>query len=152
MLLGNDLGNLLNGAAGRDYVIGNGGNDTLKGGAGFDILEGNDGADVLYADGDRDVFRYQIGSAGELATLGGDTIIGFKSLEDAIELTDLIADFGINPDLAFTGGYVYLIDGGANTDLLFDRDGAIGAAVPVVLATIVNANVAQVDVALQGFF
>ena len=152
MLLGNDLGNLLNGAAGRDYVIGNGGNDTLKGGAGFDILEGNDGADVLYADGDRDVFRYQIGSAGELATLGGDTIIGFKSFEDAIELTDLIADFGINPDLAFTGGYVYLIDGSANTDLLFDRDGAIGAAVPVVLATIVNANVAQVDVALQGFF
>jgi hypothetical protein len=28
----------------------------------------------------------------------------------------------------------------------------IGAAVPVVLATIVNANVAQVDVAVQGFF
>ena len=57
-----------------------------------------------------------------------------------------------NPDLAFTGGYVYLIDGGANTDLLFDRDGVIGAAVPIVLATIVNANVAQVDVAVQGFF
>jgi Ca2+-binding RTX toxin-like protein len=152
LLIGNDVGNLLNGAAGRDYVSGNNGNDTLKGGAGFDILEGNDGADVLYGDGDRDVFRYQIGSAGELATLGADTIIGFKSIEDAIELTDLIADFGINPDLAFTGGYVYLIDGGANTDLLFDKDGAIGAAVPVVLATIINANVAEVDVALQGFF
>ncbi len=86
LLIGNDLGNLLNGAAGRDYVSGNDGNDTLKGGAGFDILEGNAGADVLYGDGDRDVFRYQIGSAGELATLGGDTIIGFKSIEDAIEL------------------------------------------------------------------
>ena len=150
MLLGNDLGNLLNGAAGRDYVIGNGGSDTLKGGAGFDILEGNDGADVLYADGDRDVFRYQISSAGELATLGGDTIIGFKSLEDAIELTDLIADFGIDPDSAFTGSYVILLKSGADTQLIFDRDG-IGAQPQVILATIVNADVAQVDVALRGF-
>ena len=39
MLLGNDLGKLLNGAAGREYVIGNVGNDTLNVGAGFDILE-----------------------------------------------------------------------------------------------------------------
>jgi hypothetical protein len=105
----------------------------------------------LYGEADAtDVFRYQISSAGELATLGGDTINGFKSGQDRIELTDLIGDFGINPDLAFSNNYIYLIDNGANTDLWFDRDG-IGASVPVLLATIVNADVAQIDVAVQGF-
>jgi Ca2+-binding RTX toxin-like protein len=151
ILFGNNLGNALNGLAGRDEIFGNEGNDTLKGGAGFDILEGDAGADVLYGEADAaDVFRYRISAAGELATLGGDMINGFKSGQDRIELTDLIMDFGIDPSTALLGGYVFLVDNGANTDLLFDKDGAIGANVPLVLATIVNANVAQADVALQG--
>jgi hypothetical protein len=46
---------------------------------------------------------------------------------------------------------VILLKSGADTQLIFDRDG-IGAQPQVILATIVNANVAQVDVALEGFF
>jgi len=150
VLLGNDLGNVLNGAAGRDDLIGNDGNDTLKGGTGFDILDGGQGADSLFGEGDADVFRYEIDSPGELPTLGGDTINGFKSGQDKIELTDLIMDFGIDPDNAFTGNYVILLKNGADTQLIFDSDGG-GAFDPVMLATITNASLTQADVMLEGF-
>lgn len=120
------------------------------GGAGFDTLEGGDSAGVLYGEGDADVFRCQIGGAGEWPTLGGDTINGFKSGQDRIELTDLIMAFGIDPDNAFGGRYVTLLKSGADTQLIFDRDG-IGATTPVVLATITSATVTQADVMLEGF-
>ena len=94
---------------------------------------------MLYGEGDADVFRCQIGGAGELPTLGGGAINGFKSGRDWIELSDLIMDFGIDQDNAFGGKYVTLLKSGAGTQLIFDRDG-IGATTPVILATITNAT------------
>jgi trimeric autotransporter adhesin len=149
ILYGNELGNVLNGAGGRDYLFGNDGDDTLKGGAGIDMLEGGLGADVLLGEGDHNFFRYDVGgSLGDLPSLGGDTIIGFKPL-DAIVLSNLIEDFKINPADAFSGSYVTLLQVGADTQVIFDRDG-IGASVPVVLATITNATLTQVDVLVEG--
>ena len=58
-------------------------------------------------------------------------------------------DFGIDPDNAFGGSYVILLKSGADTQLIFDRDG-IGATHPVNLATITNATVTQTDVVLEG--
>jgi Ca2+-binding RTX toxin-like protein len=149
ILYGNELGNVLNGAGGRDNLFGNDGNDTLKGGAGIDMLEGGLGADVLLGEGDHNFFRYDVGgSLGDLPSLGGDTIIGFKPL-DAIVLSDLIEDFKINPADAFSGSYVTLLQVGADTQVIFDRDG-IGASVPVVLATVTNAALTQADVLVEG--
>jgi Ca2+-binding RTX toxin-like protein len=149
ILYGNELGNVLNGAGGRDNLFGNDGNDTLKGGAGMDMLEGGLGADVLFGEGDHNFFRYDVGgSLGDLPSLGGDTIIGFKPL-DAIVLSDLIEDFKINPADAFSGSYVTLLQVGADTQVIFDRDG-IGASVPVVLATVTNVALTQADVLVEG--
>ena len=91
---GNDS---LLGGLGSDYLSGDSGNDTLKGGADIDFLSGGAGADVMYGEAGKDGFLYRIDDPAELATLGGDTIIGFQSGVDKIELTDLLNEFGSPP-------------------------------------------------------
>ena len=99
------------------------GNDTLMGGDGFDFLEGGLGADVLRGDAAMDGFGYRIDVPGDLAFLGGDTIHGFQTGVDKIELVDLIWDFGIDPSEAVSGGYVVLTKAGDDTLVQFDKDG-----------------------------
>jgi Ca2+-binding RTX toxin-like protein len=146
---GNDS---LLGGLGSDHLDGDSGNDTLKGGADKDFLNGGAGADVMYGEAGQDGFLYRIDDKAELATLGGDTIIGFQSGVDKIELTDLLSAFGISAANAFSGGYVLLTTtNGIDTMVQFDTDGKGGTG-PLTLATITNANLTTSDLLVDTFF
>ena len=137
------------GGAGNDELLGEVGADTLKGGAGNDLLEGGRDADIMFGEAGKDVFRYAIAVEADLEFLGGDTINGFKSGADRIDLSDLFADFAIDPDDAFTGGYVFLDKMGADTFIRFDQDGIAGSEFPVTLATVTSATVLATDLILE---
>ncbi len=146
---GNDS---LLGGLGSDYLNGDSGNDTLKGGADIDFLSGGAGADVMYGEAGKDGFLYRIDDKAELATLGGDTIIGFQSGVDKIELTDLLNEFGISAANAFSGGHVLLTTmNGIDVQVQFDKDG-LGGAGPLTLATVTNANMTTSDLLVDTFF
>jgi Ca2+-binding RTX toxin-like protein len=166
-IIGNQLDNKLDGAAGNDLVIGgdgldtvlggagndelsgDDGADTLKGGTGNDILDGGDGADIMFGEAGNDVFRYEIETAGQLATVGGDTINGFQTGLDKIDIGDLLDQFGVNEADAFADGFVLLTKQGADTLVQFDSDGAgVFGAQPLTLATVTNATVAEADIIL----
>jgi serralysin len=139
------------GGAGNDELLGEAGLDTLKGGAGNDVLEGGSNADVMFGEAGADVFRYAIAVEADLEFLGGDTINGFQSGVDKINLVDLFADFAIDPDEAFTGGYLVLDKSGADTIIRFDQDGNApgGTAFQVTLATVTGATVLATDLILE---
>ncbi|HJT13140.1 MAG TPA: hypothetical protein VJ790_11030 [Dongiaceae bacterium] len=139
------------GGLGVDYLQGDGGNDTLKGGGDVDYLNGGAGADAMYGEAGKDGFLYRIAAPGELATLGGDTINGFQTGQDRIELSDLLDQFSINAVDAFSGGFVLLTKMGSDTLVRFDQDG-FGGTGPVTLATVVGANVATTDLMLDEAF
>jgi Ca2+-binding RTX toxin-like protein len=105
---GNDLNNVITGAAGNDILNGNGGNDTLigndgkdtlNGGDGDDILDGGDGDDILDGGAGNDTLD---GGAGDdtfvlQAGFGTDEIIAFgdsDTNQDVIRFdTSVFADF-----------------------------------------------------------
>src|SRR5688572_9932762 len=103
------------GGLGVDYLQGDGGNDTLKGGGDVDYLNGGAGADVMYGEAGKDGFLYRIAAVGELVTLGGDTINGFQTGQDRIELSDLLDELAIDAANAFSGGFVLLTKLGSDT-------------------------------------
>jgi Ca2+-binding RTX toxin-like protein len=149
---------VLQGDAGKDILTGGGGldvmaggedSDTLKGGAGDDLLTGGLGADALFGEAGADWFSYSIALAAELGALGNDKISGFQKGVDKIDLRDLIIDFGIDADDAFTGGFVILSKAGANTIVRFDQDGSAGGLGLVTLATVTGATVTAADVVLE---
>jgi trimeric autotransporter adhesin len=136
------------GGLGFDYLDGGSGNDTLKGGGDVDYLEGGSGKDVMYGEAGKDGFLYRIDDPAELATLGGDTINGFQTGVDRIELSDLLDEFGISAANAFSGGFVALTKDGSNTLVQFDQNG--GANSLITLATVANANVVAGDLMLDS--
>ena len=139
------------GGAGNDELLGEGGDDTLKGGAGNDVLEGGRNTDVMFGEAGADVFRYAIAVEADLEFLGGDKINGFQSGVDKIDLVDLFADFAIDPDDAFTGGYLVLDKVGSDTIIRFDQDGnsPSGPEFQVTLATVTSATVLATDLILE---
>ena len=111
-LYGGDGKDSILGGLGNDFLSGEAGDDTLKGGAGNDFLTGNEGDDVMYGDAGADGFVYRISDEGDFDALGSDTINGFQSGIDKIELTDLLDEFAIDPADAFANGYVLLTKSG----------------------------------------
>jgi Ca2+-binding RTX toxin-like protein len=162
---GNSLGNTIDGAggndqlwggsgndsmlggAGNDYLDGEAGDDTLKGGAGNELFMGGFGADTMYGEAGSDSFLYRISDPGQLATIAGDTIHGFQSGIDKIELADLLDEFGINPVTALAAQFVLLTKAGDDTLVQFDQDG-VGGSAAVTLATVVDSKVASTDLLL----
>jgi len=148
VLLAGDGNDSILGGLGTDYLFGGGGNDTVKGGAGNDLIDAGAGADTIYGDAGADAFMYRIDfDPAELATLGGDTIIGFQSSTDKIELADLLDEFGIDPATALVTQHVLLTKVGDDTWVQFDKDGAGGSAA-ITLATVVDAKVVSTDLLL----
>jgi Ca2+-binding RTX toxin-like protein len=151
LLAARDGADLLLGGTGNDELLGQGDADILKGGAGNDTLDGGEGADIMFGEAGNDVFRYDVEGESELPALGGDTINGFQTGADKIDLSDLIDEFDIDPNAAFSGGFVLLTKSGADTLVQFDSDGAgIFGALPLTLATVVNTTVAQSDILVSG--
>ncbi|MBA4096747.1 MAG: hypothetical protein C0484_08270 [Rhodospirillum sp.] len=140
---------ILSGGGALDVLVGGEDSDTLKGGAGDDVLTGGLGADALFGEAGADRFIYSIDLAAELGALGNDTINGFQKGVDKIDLRDLITDFGIDADDAFTGKYVILSKAGASTIVQFDQDGSAGGLGPVTLATVKSAAITAADLILE---
>ncbi|WP_182310219.1 retention module-containing protein [Aeromonas media] len=83
---GNDT---LYGGTGNDTLIGGLGNDTLIGGLGNDVLEGGEGADT---------FVWQKGDT-EAGKVAKDYVVDFSTLEDKLDLSDLLdPDGNQDPD------------------------------------------------------
>ena len=135
----------LEGGAGDDILICGAGNDVVNGGAGFDVIDGGLGSDSINVGGDNvgDLVLYTVNSASELSRVGFDTIHGFVHGEDKIFLSGLFDLFNIDPDDAFSGGFLKIEVGIIDTQLLFDRNG--GGNSFITLATLTNVTNVTAD-------
>ena len=130
---GNDT---LIGGAGIDYLLGGAGNETIVGGIGNENLTGGAGADT---------FKYH--SINDRI----DTITDFNKGEgDKLDLKDLLGSIGATPANAFSGGYVQFVDSngaaaGGDTRVMIDADGAAGSGAAVLLVTLTNVILTQLD-------
>ncbi|USP12595.1 VCBS domain-containing protein [Vibrio gazogenes] len=105
-LYGRDGDDILIGGQGDDYLSGSVGDDILIGGMGDDYLSGGAGNDILIGgsqdDAHGDGSDVMIGGAGEdlfvLDSSSVDEIQDFQSSEDAIDLSNLLADALDNQD------------------------------------------------------
>jgi Ca2+-binding RTX toxin-like protein len=148
-ILGNVGNNRLNGGAGNDFLDGDFGNDTIDGGAGNDRIEGGRGADVMTGGAGADAFVYELDALAELGLIAGDTINGFQHGVDKVDLSDILSDFGIGANDAFTGGFLKIDIVGNDTRILFDSNG--GGNDFLTLATLTNVkNVTVDDLAIQA--
>jgi len=157
-----DNGSLGN-ASGEDVIYGNGGVDTLYGLTGDDALFGNDGNDTLFGGDGSDLLNGGAGSDTLVGGLGADTLTGGQNSDtfrfdliseaadtvtdfntsstgDKLDIHDLISYADASPTLneAITGGYVNLVsaNGGADTIVQVDADGAAGGANFVTIVTL----------------
>lgn len=98
------------------------------------IINGNDGKDLLFGTAVDDVI------SGHSA----DDVLQGDAGNDKLDLSDLLDEFGIDPNATFSGGFVLLTKSGADTLVQFDSDGAgIFGALPLTLATVVNTTVVR---------
>ncbi|MEL7469586.1 MAG: hypothetical protein AAFN27_14110 [Pseudomonadota bacterium] len=113
LLFGDDLDNILEGAGGRDKIFGGKGDDVVSGGAGRDILKGGkgndtliggEGKDFMFGDKGNDTFEFDLGH-------GDDRILGFRSGEDVLDLSDLgFGGLGDVQDAAYQRGRSTIIE------------------------------------------
>lgn len=122
LVIGNDLGNTIDGGAGNDIIEGGAGDDFLIGGAGNDVISGGDGNDVIVTgtiDGSSNNGN-NIVSGGD-----GDDIIFTGTGNDIIsgdDGDDLISSEGGN-NIIFGGAGSDNISTGNGKDIIFGGDG-----------------------------
>nr|WP_292931714.1 peroxidase family protein [Novosphingobium sp. PASSN1] len=131
-LTGTAANNTLSGAAGSDTLNGAAGNDTLAGGLGNDTLTGGVGKDTIVFD-------------TALGTTNRDTISGFVTIDDTIQLDDAVFNAvgsvgnlsvgAFNFGSAATEADDRIIYNAANGALSYDADG-VGGAAAIQIATI----------------
>jgi Ca2+-binding RTX toxin-like protein len=122
------------GSANNDTLIGGTGNDTLNGGAGADILTGGGGNDSLTGGLGNDVFVYN--AISDRASGNGDTINGFNTAEDKLDIHNLLASFNYLGSSPVTDGYLRFFGSGQNTFFQVDQNGNAGGASFVTMATL----------------
>lgn len=105
-----DLGDLIDGGAGDDYLGGGGGGDILIGGSGNDTLVGSSGRDILYGGTGDDILRP--GSDADIlwGGAGADTFVYTYTVNqietpDASGGRDIIMDFAPGEDTLDLRGY-----------------------------------------------
>lgn len=145
-VIGNAVGNEINGGdgmdsisgfGGHDVINGDGGNDTLLGGWGFDTIDGGSGADSISGEGNADSLSGGLGNDTLLGGAGTDVLIGgdgndsLMSGDDADRVYggegDDVIDAGSNVGYSVDGvwgeGGNDTIDGGIGFDFLSGGDG-----------------------------
>jgi hypothetical protein len=142
-LHGTDLANQLFGGAGNDKLYGYAGDDLLAGGPGRDLLAGGEGAD-----------RFRIQGAPD--GINRTTITDFAAGEDRIELDGAIytaltgtgpiaaEEFGLGRGAATAEQHI-LYDA-ASGKILYDADGAGGAAAVTIGLTQPDAGLTAADI------
>jgi trimeric autotransporter adhesin len=134
---GTSSANTLDGGAGADTLTGGGGNDSLLGGADADLLVGGAGRDTLVGGAGADVFRFDAWADRN------DSISDFAAGEDEIAISasalgGLLAVGALDPaalalGAAATAAGPQLVYNATNGQLLWDADGAGGAAAQLLL-------------------
>lgn len=124
-------GQIKNGTAGRDTIVGTAGDDVINGGPGADTLTGGAGGDRFVYTSLRDA---------------GDLITDFTPYADKLDLSALFASLGITPAQAFANGHIVVKDvvGGASVQI--DVDGA-GPAAARPLVTLKGLTAKQIVLA-----
>ena len=155
---GNTLDNVIEGSVGADKILGSDGNDTLSGlldvdtltgGTGNDVLDGGLGADVMEGGAGNDLYLYRLDKDTDLPQLGGDTIVGFETGKDRIDVYDLFQEFNIFSSDVVGDGYLRLLVSGGSTQLQFDSNG--GGDAYITLATLQNVtNALLIDIVLPA--
>ncbi|MEK1927108.1 MAG: M10 family metallopeptidase, partial [Rhizobium giardinii] len=120
-IIGNQVGNSLQGYSGNDTLNGEGGSDVLIGASGADRLSGGTGADRLYGGAgaddliggaDADMFLFKLRTESTVPASGRDTIFDFSASQgDRIDLSVIDANskatgnqaFAFLGKVAFTG-------------------------------------------------
>lgn len=101
IIIGNDLGNTIDGGAGNNIIAGGAGNDIIFTGTGNDIISGGDGDDLIFSDGGNNII-----SGGD----GTDNIITGSG-------TDIISG-GDGNDFIFAGDGDDILSGGEGADYI----------------------------------
>ena len=96
-LIGNNLGNFMQGHQGNDTISGGEGNDILRGGKDDDFIDGGEGDDIIYGDKDTNTVN---GGAGDDILIGGIGINTFVYTEG----DDIIYNFNKTTDTLDVGG------------------------------------------------
>jgi Ca2+-binding RTX toxin-like protein len=122
---GEDAGEVMNGGAGDDLIIGWGGADTLNGDAGSDYLWGGTGIDTFHGGDDRDYLDGGDGAGGDLAEgevmngdAGDDLIIAWGGADTL--------NGGLDSDYLWGGTGIDTFNGGGGPDYLDGGDGLGG--------------------------
>lgn len=102
-IVGNGADNQLSGLQGNDTLLGEGGRDLLAGGPGRDTLKGGDGNDTLIGGRGGDQFAFSGLDAGF------DTIKGFKSNTDVIQLKLQTFELSSTPGVGFSNNSEFAV-------------------------------------------
>jgi Ca2+-binding RTX toxin-like protein len=78
LIIGNSLGNYIDGGAGNDVILGGSGDDNLTGGSGNDIISGGAGNDGIFGGEGDDILT---GGAGEDFVSGGASTLGDENVD-----------------------------------------------------------------------
>ena len=76
IIIGNDLGNTIDGGAGNNIIDGGAGNDIIFTGTGNDIIAGGDGDDLIFSDGGNNIISGGNGTDNIITGSGNDIISG----------------------------------------------------------------------------
>jgi Ca2+-binding RTX toxin-like protein len=147
-ILGNGLGNALEGSRGNDTIAGAGGDDTIHGGGGNDSLDGGSGNNdwIIYGSTELTDANSRISATINLATgratvtelyspngglTGNDSFVGFENIFGSDGNDLLIGDDngnvifgGAGSDTLLGGNGVDTLDGGGGSDWLDFGDGS----------------------------
>lgn len=131
LIVGNNVGNRLNGGVGDDTLRGGAGNDTLLGGSGADVFGGGTGRDTVILGGSTGL-TVNLGRSGNQSTgQGSDSFVSIENLvggsaRDVFTgsgAANILRGEGGNDRLLGAGGSDTL-SGGSGADLL---DGGLGS-------------------------
>lgn len=126
------LGEIVNGSAGRDTLLGTNGDDIIVGGFGADQLTGNAGNDTFVFTSLRDA---------------GDTVTDFTPYADKLDLSSLLISVGVDSDNAISGGYISVADTIGGVIVQIDTDGTAGSARPRPLVKLNGLTASQIKAA-----
>jgi hypothetical protein len=107
LLIGNEVGNRLEGFGGNDTLLGSGGGDMLVGGSGRDWLDGGEGDDTLTGGLGNDRFVFAIGSGSDRVadfTTGDRIDLREWGFTGASDLNAILTDDGTDFIFTFATG------------------------------------------------
>lgn len=122
-------GNVINGGAARDTLVGSAGDDTIKGGASGDTLTGGAGGDTFVYLTLRDI---------------GDTIIDFTPHADEIDVSALLDSVGYVGADPIATGHIRIVDVVGGVSLQLDSDGSAGRGAGRPIATLKGLVASQI--------